>query len=492
VTLSDNNSKVTEAGSVTVAAGSSSALFTATVSSVTSDQTAVITASAGGVTQTFTLNLVAPVQLSALSCTPGTLEAGQSATCTVTLSKAATSAATVALSSSLPLLMVPASVTISVGSASRSFQVSAGRPTSPVDVTLTASLPSSSLQHTLRILSVEAPIITSPLYVATNATAPVWFDITADDPQGLSVTLLVAGAPMGASFDPTTGRFSWVPNVAQAGSYTLTVTATNSAGASSTQAIQIEVLKAKVAILTARNAADLQSTEFCSPGSWASLFGVAFTTRDPIVADTVPLPASLGGVEVRVNDSPVPLLYISESQINFQCPRLLGPMDSAIQVTVKTETGVTTSPISGVMRETTPGLFALNASGTGQGVVLIAGSHEVAMPTTDEIPSRPARRGEFLSIYANGLGEVQEEVPVGSPAPLDHLIRLNNVIRVFLGDIEVPPDFAGLAPGAIGLYQIDVPVTAAIPSGPNVPLRVEVTRGDGSVVTSNEVTVAIE
>ncbi len=297
---------------------------------------------------------------------------------------------------------------------------------------------------------------------------------------------------MGAVFDPTTGRFSWVPNVAQAGSYTLTVTATNSAGASSTRAIQIEVLKAKVEILTARNSADLQSTEFCSPGSWASLFGVAFTTLDPVAADTVPLPTSLGGVEVRVNDIPVPLLYVSESQINFQCPRLPGPMDSAIQVTVKADTGLTTSPFSGVMRETTPGLFTLNASGTGQGVVLIAGSHEVAMPTTNEYPSRPARRGEFLSIYANGLGEVQEEVPVGSRAPLDRVIRLKNVVRVFLGDIEVAPDFAGLAPGEIGLYRIDVPVAAAVPSGPNVPLRVEVTRGNGSVVTSNEVTVAIE
>ncbi len=256
--------------------------------------------------------------------------------------------------------------------------------------------------------------------------------------------------------------------------------------------MQIGVPRDEAAIFTARNAADLESTEFCSPGSWASLFGVAFTTIDPIAAATVPLPTSLGGVEVRVDDMPVPLLYVSESQINFQCPRLPGPMDSAIQVTVKAETGVTTSPFSGFMRETTPGLFTLNASGTGQGVVLIAGSYEVAMPTTNEIPSRPARRGEFLSIYANGLGEVQEEIPVGSPAPLDRVIRLKNVVRVFLGDIEVPPDFAGLAPGEIGLYRIDVPVTAAVPSGPNVPLRVEVTRGNGSVVTSNEVTVAIE
>ncbi len=193
---------------------------------------------------------------------------------------------------------------------------------------------------------------------------------------------------------------------------------------------------------------------------------------------------------MRVNDSPVPLLYMSESQINFQCPRL--PIGSEIQVTVKTETGFTSLPFAGVMSEATPALFTTGYSGSGQGAALIASSYEVAMPKTDDAPSRPARTGEVLSIYANGLGEVVELVPVGSTAPMDHVIRLKNVIRVFFGGIEVSPDFAGLAPGAIGLYQIDVPVTAAVPSGPNVPLRVEVTRADGSVVTSNEVTVAIE
>ena len=133
---------------------------------------------------------------------------------------------------------------------------------------------------------------------------------------------------------------------------------------------------------------------------------------------------------------------------------------------------------------------------TGQGAVLIAGTSMVAMPRTAEIPSRPARRGlqppEFLSIYANGLGPTEEEVPVGSPAPLDHVIRLKKAVRVFLGGVEVPPDFAGLAPGAIGLYQINVPILAEVPVGPAVPLRVEVVGSDGKVRKSNDVTVAIE
>jgi Putative Ig domain. len=310
------------------------------------------------------------------------------------------------------------------------------------------------------------------------------------DPQGLPVNLSVEGLPAGASFDRRIGRFTWTPNETQTGVFTVAVTAISRAGAATTEEILIQVLRDQAAIITARNSANLEFSDFCSPGSWATLLGVAFTEQYPLIAQEIPLPTNLGGVEVSVNDSPVPLLYVAQSQINFQCPRL--PIGSAIQVTVKTETGFTSLPFSGVMREATPALFTMGYSGSGQGAVLIANSYEVAMPPTNEIPSRPARRGEFLSVYANGLGEVVELVPVGSPAPLDPLIGLKDTVRVFLGGVEVSPDFAGLAPGAIGLYQIDVPVTAAVPSGPNVPLRVEVTRADGSAVTSNEVTVAIE
>jgi uncharacterized protein (TIGR03437 family) len=457
---------------------------------VTTDQTAAIEASGGGVTQTFSLNLLAPARLSAVSCVPETLGAGQSATCTVTLTKAATSPVMVALSSSLPVLSIPASVTIGTGAVDTGFLTQAGMPAAASDVTLTASMSNSSTQKTLRVLAVAAPNIKAPLQVDARAALPLQFEITAEDPQGLSVSLSVTGLPPGASFNGTTRQFTWTPYVTQAGTYTLTVTATNSAGASSTQQTRIRILREEADILGIQNAADIQSSNFCSPGSWVALFGAGFTTLDPMVAEVVPLPTSLGGVQVQVNDSPVPLMYASESQINFQCPRL--PIGSAIQVTVKTETGFTSLAYSGTMREATPALFTLDYSGSGQGVVLIADSNELAMPTTEAIPSRPARRGESLTIYANGLGEVQEEVAVGSPTPLDHPVGMKYAVRVLLGGVAISPDFAGLAPGTIGIYQINVPVTTEVPIGLAVPLRVEVTLGDGSILSSNEVTVAIE
>ncbi len=444
---------------------------------------------------------MAQEQIAGLDCKKLTLGAGQSTTCTVEMTRRVTAATVVSLSSSSGVLSVPPQVTVQAGSSSAAFTARAGYTSVPVDVTLTAILPGSSAHRVIRVLAAALPKVKAPSHVGASVSAPVRFSISAEDPQGLPTSLSVAGLPTGASYDRTTEEFTWTPGEGQDGEFTVSATAANSAGATSTEEIRIRVLKDKASVATIRNSADLSSDSFCSPGSWASLFGVAFTTLDPVVAAEVPLPARLGGVEVRINDSPVPHLFVSESQINFQCPRLPQPwvhrpgvayIESELQVTVRAETGVTTAPFTGIMREAAPGLFTVDASGSGQGAVLIAGSYELAGPRNGAFPGRPARGGEYLAIFANGLGEAEEEVPVGSPAPLDRVIRLRNTVRVMLGGVPVEPEFAGLAPGAVGLNQINVRVPEGTPAGPAVPLRVEVVQSNGTIVSSNQVTVAIE
>ncbi len=56
-----------------------------------------------------------------------------------------------------------------------------------------------------------------------------------------------------------------------------------------------------------------------APGELATIFGsnLADSTQS---ATGFPLPRSMAGATVYVNQSPVPLLYVSETQINFQVP----------------------------------------------------------------------------------------------------------------------------------------------------------------------------
>ena len=89
VPLSSNNANLTVPASVTVGAGLTTAGFTATAAQVSTNQSAMVTASTGGVTKTVTLNLVAPVQPASLSCSPATVNAPGTSSCTVTLTAAA-------------------------------------------------------------------------------------------------------------------------------------------------------------------------------------------------------------------------------------------------------------------------------------------------------------------------------------------------------------------------------------------------------------------
>ena len=141
VTLASNDSNVTVPASVSIAAGQTAASFTANVGQITADATASLSATYGGVTRTATLSLVAPVVLSSVACSPSTISAGGSTTCTIALTKTAPSEGhPVALSSSNPTaLSVPASITVLGGTTSSTFQADAGSVALSEPVTITAT-----------------------------------------------------------------------------------------------------------------------------------------------------------------------------------------------------------------------------------------------------------------------------------------------------------------------------------------------------------------
>jgi hypothetical protein len=132
--------------SVTVAAGSTVAVFTAGVGALTADENGTLTASYNGSSQNVTLSLAAAMVISSLQCAPGTLTANTNGACTVTMSKkASTGGAVVTLGSNgLPGLLAPASVTVAAGSTTATFTISSGALTTSQNGTLTATYNGSS------------------------------------------------------------------------------------------------------------------------------------------------------------------------------------------------------------------------------------------------------------------------------------------------------------------------------------------------------------
>jgi uncharacterized protein (TIGR03437 family) len=96
-----------------------------------------------------------------------------------------------------------------------------------------------------------------------------------------------------------------------------------------------------------------------------------------------------------------------------------------------------------------------------------------------------------VSIFASGLGPVNINLPSGHPAPSHPLAKLKAPVDVLIGGVKASVQFAGLAPGFVGIYQVDVKVPAGIVTGDAVPVKIIAHLPGGAVAPSNVVTMAV-
>ncbi len=225
-----------------------------------------------------------------------------------------------------------------------------------------------------------------------------------------------------------------------------------------------------------------------APGSIAAIFGTNLGTQNAL-AGGVPLPTQLAGASLTFNGNiAAPLFFAGSGQMNLQIPWELAGASSASLVAT-TANGASTA-VSVSLAPAAPAMFSTNQQGTGQGVILIASTGEVAAPTgsIQGRAHRPVRKGEFLTIYCLGLGDVDNRPATGGPSPAaEPLARVRAVPSVTIGGADARVDFAGLAPGFVGLYQINVQVPEGAQAGDAVSVII---RGGGA--TSNTVTIAVE
>ncbi len=195
-----------------------------------------------------------------------------------------------------------------------------------------------------------------------------------------------------------------------------------------------------------------------APGAIVAIFGTDLAS-DTQVATAVPLPTTLGDTSVTFNNIAAPLFFVSGTQINAQVPFEL--MAGAGSVTVQVKRGSETSEAQPIgMAAVSPGVFTLNQQGTGAGAILHA---DTFLPVTESDLARP---GEFLLIFCTGLGSVQPEVPSGDVAPsAEPLARTLSTPLVNIAGLPAQVSFSGLAPGFVGLYQVNVQVPFGVPAG---------------------------
>jgi len=582
VTMNSTSTSLTFPPSITIAAGTTSAMFTVTAAAVTTSATVTLTAMGQGASQTLTLNPPpnTNVSVTSLSCGPQSLTGGGTSACNLTLSGAApTGGAKVQLSSSSTQISVPTFIQVPEGSPNAVFALSSSLIDHDENVTLTANLASSSAQTKLSlaglklvsltcapkslrsglpftcqagmnssqatgsvVLSVSSsdsrvkvpasvtiqagqsafqanttvvplnqsvtvsasyhgvtiqatvtltpapPVLTAPGRQMVLPGKLLTFTVSAADPANLAIALSAAALPAGAMFNPNGGIFNWVPLPSQVGLYTVHFTATNIAMVSTTQDVLVEVASNTPVIFSVANAASYVDDGGCSPGAVTTIVGTGFVKTGPKAAEISPIPTDVNGVRVSINGNYLPVFYAAENQINFQCPQF-APGDP-VSLTIESNTG-TSPPHSSKMQFATPGIFTIDGSGKGQGAILIANSPNIAMPHTDGIPSAPARHGEFVSIYATGLGSVNTEVPGGSAAPLQTLDKVKAPVDVIIDGQNADVSFAGLAPGFTGLYQVNARIPVSASAGDAISVKIAVHLPNGTLVKSNTVSIAV-
>jgi uncharacterized protein (TIGR03437 family) len=139
----------------------------------------------------------------------------------------------------------------------------------------------------------------------------------------------------------------------------------------------------------------------------------------------------------------------------------------------------------------TPAIFTINAQ--GQGAILIANTSIIAAPAGAFPNSRPAQAGEYIEIYATGLGTVNQTPEDGQAPGGADPVNLQSIYVVWYTSPSQAtanmPVYTGLAPGFPGLYQIDVQVPTGL-SGNAVPIAIY--SYDAGGVHSSQVTLAIQ
>jgi uncharacterized protein (TIGR03437 family) len=194
------------------------------------------------------------------------------------------------------------------------------------------------------------------------------------------------------------------------------------------------------------------------PGSIVSLFGKNLADS-AAAASGLPLPRELAGVKVLAGGVEAPLISVSLAddgydQINFQVPVELAGLTYADVVVVNN--GAFSAPEGISLAPSLPAVFTRNQQGSGAAAALHADFSQL----TSE---KPARAGETVLLFATGLGEVQPAQATGeSPASLSKLTR---TVQVTIGGRPAKTEFVGLAPGFVGLYQLNVAVPDGIGSG---------------------------
>jgi uncharacterized protein (TIGR03437 family) len=213
------------------------------------------------------------------------------------------------------------------------------------------------------------------------------------------------------------------------------------------------------------NLASYQTT--VSQNGLLSIFGQNMAASGS--ATSTPLPTVMGGSCVTLDSTPLPLFMTSPQQINAQIPSTVTAGSHSLVVRSIANKAASASQTLTVSKYA-PAVFV--DPSTKQAAIMHADGSYVT-------PSNPTTRDEQLMMFATGLGiPTGVTLTAGTPAPPSPPAPVKGV-EVYFGNPSysnsgIIVNWAGLAPGFIGVYQINLTVPGNHMEGNALPVTVKV------------------
>ena len=189
-----------------------------------------------------------------------------------------------------------------------------------------------------------------------------------------------------------------------------------------------------------------------APGGVVSIFGSGLSGSGKTTA------VDLDGTAMRV-------LFATPFQINAELPLATAPGTHTLRV----QSAYGTSQQQAIVSAAAPGIFLVGDPPVG---AITDTSYALIGPLN------PLVRGQTLIVFATGLGAVRSSGP---------LLETSAVVTAQVNGLEFPVQFAGLAPGYPGLYQVNVLIPGDTPPGVGVSFSI---KAGGAI--SNTVPLALQ
>jgi uncharacterized protein (TIGR03437 family) len=215
--------------------------------------------------------------------------------------------------------------------------------------------------------------------------------------------------------------------------------------------------------VTSGNLAVVNAASFLagvSPGALVTIFGYNLSdVSGVVIANTNPLPNELAHVSVLINGIYAPLFSVAyngtEDQISVQVPysTTTGPGAALVEVF---DYGQSVGTARTDSYDEDPGIFTYQG---GYTVALLYPDYSLLGP------NNPAYPGDYIILYTTGLGPLTVNLTDGYGAPSKPLAYTQDPLQVLVAGEPCKVYFSGLAPGFVGLYQINLQLPGDLPRG---------------------------